>query len=635
MKRITPLSPLLISQIAAGEVIERPASVLKELVENSLDAGARNIVVLLEEGGVRRIQVEDDGHGIHPDDLSLALQAHATSKLAATDPLNHIMTLGFRGEALASMAAVARVTVTARVAEAAHASTMTVSGGQVEGPRPAARSVGCSVVVEDLFGHTPARRKFLKSTGTEFGHCDELLRRLALAHPEVAFRLSHQGRALRHWPALTLEARVRGILGEEFLNQSLAVEDSAGPLHLSGWILHPTAASRAEQYLFVNGRFVRDRLLTQAVRQAYQDVLHGQRQPGGVLFLSLDPARVDVNVHPAKTEVRFEEGQAVFRFVWQALHKTLTRTTPGGLGFVERHPAGDEEILPPSVKAGSRLTSFSGRSGELPLPLSRFVALAPMLDKATGSPHLGEPDPFHAALYGNPTIPVETPPPPAQGMVGVPRPGEEDADLPGVAPDPMPPERSSFPLGQALAQLHGVYILAQNAAGLVVVDMHAAHERILYERLKARHATAGGGQAFLDPPHFALSARELAVLESHGDVLTALGLDLALRGPQTVVLRSWPIELSGVDPEPVLRQVWADLEETGQSLAFEARRHEVLASMACHGAVRAHHSLTLPQMNALLRDMERCERADQCNHGRPTWRQIPLSELDQWFLRGR
>ena len=625
MKRIEALSPLLISQIAAGEVIERPASVLKELVENSLDAGARNVVVLLEEGGVRRIQVEDDGHGIHPDDLSLALKAHATSKLAAEDPLNHIVTLGFRGEALASMAAVARVTVTARVAEAPHAATMTVSGGQVEGPRPAARSIGCSVVVEDLFGHTPARRKFLKSTGTEFGHCDELLRRLALAHPEVAFRLSHQGRALRHWPALTLEARVRGILGEEFLNQSLTIEDSAGPLHLSGWILHPTAASRAEQYLFVNGRFVRDRLLTQAVRQAYQDVLHGQRQPGGVLFLNVDPARVDVNVHPAKTEVRFEEGQAVFRFVWQALHKALTRTTPGGLGFVGRRSPVHEDIHSEPVQEGP-MSPSRGVSGELPLPPPRFVAPSPLPGKIPASPHLGEPDPFHAALYGNSLLPAATLPPPAQGPDASPRLGEENSRV---------PEPPSFPLGQALAQLHGVYILAQNATGLVVVDMHAAHERILYERLKARHEVAGGGQTFLDPPYFTLSARELAVLESYGDVLTALGLDLALRGPQTVVLRSWPMELSGVDPEPVLRQVWADLEETGQSLALEARRHEVLASMACHGAVRAHHPLTLTQMNALLRDMERCERADQCNHGRPTWRQIPLSELDQWFLRGR
>ncbi|EQD36734.1 DNA mismatch repair protein MutL, partial [mine drainage metagenome] len=282
------------------------------------------------------------------------------------------------------------------------------------------------------------------------------------------------------------------------------------------------------------------------------------------------------------------------------------------------------------------MSSSLEESGELPLPSPRFVAPPSVSDKVTVSLHLGEPDPFHAALYGKqPIPPAETPSSPAQEANTALRFSEENFKLPGAEPEPVAPEPPFFPLGQALAQLHGIYILAQNATGLVLVDMHAAHERILYERLKARHAVAGGGQAFLDPPHFTLSARELAVLESYGDVLTALGLDLALRGPQTVVLRSWPIELSGVDPEPVLRQVWADLEETGQSLALEARRHEVLASMACHGAVRAHHSLTVMQMNALLRDMERCERADQCNHGRPTWRQIPLSELDQWFLRGR
>ncbi|NDU85764.1 MAG: DNA mismatch repair endonuclease MutL [Ferrovum sp.] len=601
MSRIRPLDPLLISQIAAGEVIERPASALKELVENALDAGATDIAVTLEDGGMRRIRVEDDGQGIHADDIALALQAHATSKLTSLEQLGCIHSLGFRGEALASMAAIARVTLTARTEEAPHATTVTATGGVLEAPMPAARTVGCSVIVEDLFSQTPARRKFLKSVATEFGHCDELLRRLALAHPHTAFRLTHQGRLLRDWPVVTLEARVRAVLGEEFLQQALAVEEGSPLVSLHGWIRHPTAnQGRENQYFFVNGRFVRDRLLTQAVRQAYQDVLHGQSQAGVVLFLTVDPERVDVNVHPAKTEVRFQESSAIFRFVMQSLHKTLSRTHPAAHlnDSVEGH-ASMAELERPEIPVGTRQTAL----------------------------FLEEPDRFHAALFGHSTSPEIT-------TAALQHPVEVNSVHPG-SPQPEAVVSVAPPLGYALAQLHGVYILAQNRQGLIVVDMHAAHERILYERLKIAHDQGLVMQPYLTPPVLTVDSREMAVIEQHGAVLLSLGLELAVRGPHQVALRSWPVLLSGVDPLPVVRQVLRDMDDYGHSGRLEQARNELLATMACHSAVRAQRYLSLMEMNALLRDMESLERADQCNHGRPTWRQIPLAELDQWFLRGR
>ncbi|MDA8416328.1 MAG: DNA mismatch repair endonuclease MutL [Betaproteobacteria bacterium] len=610
MKRIQPLSALLISQIAAGEVIERPAAALKELLENSLDAGASQIDISLEEGGMRRIEVSDDGHGIHPEDLPLALTAHATSKLTHLEQLSAIGSLGFRGEALASMAAVARVRVTARVATASHAMTLGSQGGVLDDVKPAARTVGCTVVVEDLFEQTPVRRKFLKSSATEFGHCDEQVRRLALAHPEVTWRLSHQGRGLRHWPALNREARVRAIMGNEFMDQALRVDDQAGPLALQGWILRPTASwsQRDSQYLFVNDRFVRDRLLSQAVRQAYQDVLHGQRQAAAVLFLTLDPALVDVNVHPAKTEVRFQEGQAVFRFVLQTLEQTLARTQPG---------QGACPVTVPTLPAMSSVTEefFPDRSMTSTIPRTTGEEGRAYRGTSWTSPHrsqqsvlaLNSPDPFHEALFGGPAVSV------------------------GLA-EPEPAE--SPPLGFAIGQLHGIYVLAQNQEGLVVVDMHAAHERILYERLKQGVAQSQAQQTFLIPVQLELSALEQATWQVHAEHWQALGLDMGCKG-NILELRSWPAWLAGTDPQYFLRQILQDLEQTGQSAALLIHRNEWLAQRACRRAVHAGDTLTLPAMNALLRDMEACLRADQCNHGRPTWHQVPLAELDQWFLRGR
>lgn len=612
MPRIQSLTPLLISQIAAGEVIERPASALKELLENALDAGATQIDVILEEGGMRRMEVSDNGHGIHPDDLALALTAHATSKLFHLDQLEGITSLGFRGEALASMAAVARVRLTSKVAESPHAMTVSAVGGVMESPAPAARAVGCTVELEDLFGQTPARRKFLKTAATEMGHCEEQIRRLALVHPQVTWRLTHQGRLLRHWPALTATARVCAVMGDEFVEQALRVEERAGDLCLEGWILRPTAtwSQRENQYWFVNGRFVRDRLLSQALRQAYQDVLHGQRQAAAVLFLSLDPKQVDVNVHPAKTEVRFQQGQGIFRFVSQALHKTLTRTSP--------------QPLPPPVLAAdlpysSPVSSLSdggepspwlrstGGSASLGASWGGFSRSGGERSARQGVLGLAEPDPYHQALFGS------TPEAQEEGGWG--------ATLP--------------PLGFALAQLHGIYILAQNAAGLVVVDMHAAHERVLYERMKQAATGALVRQDFLVPPLIELSLSEQAAWDQHRLLLASLGLEINRLGPSTLALRSWPNWLEGSDPLRLVRQILEDLEQTGQTTLLETQRNSWLAERACRSAVHARDQLTLPAMNALLRAMEACDRADQCNHGRPTWHQVTSAELDQWFLRGR
>ena len=603
MNRIQPLSALLISQIAAGEVIERPAAALKELIENALDAAAGQIDIVLEEGGIRRLEVSDDGHGIHPDDLLLALTAHATSKLSRPEQLNGIASLGFRGEALASMAAVARVTLTARTADSPHAMRVAASWGRLGELVPAARSPGCTVLVEDLFGETPARRKFLKTAQTELGHCEEQVRRLALAHPEVAWRLTHQGRLWRHWPALSRADRVRAVMGDGFMDQALGVHEQGGPLALQGWILRPTASwtQRDGPYWFVNGRFVRDRLLSQALRQAYQDVLHSQQQAAAVLFLTLDPTEVDVNVHPAKTEVRFREGQAIFRFVLQALGKALAQTRPQPEAASRMEPVWDRTVGRGyegggrAMDSGRAESAFSARSSDPSWSQQASLRLA-------------EPDPFHRVLFG--TV------------------ADEPARAPS-APQPMPP------LGYALAQLHGIYILAQNAAGLVVVDMHAAHERVLYERMKRDMAGVAARQALLDPPLMTLSAREQAAWERHGKQIVALGLELVQRGPSTLALCSWPGWLQGVQAVALVRQVLQDMEETGQSGLLEAQRNEWLAARACRSAIHAHDALTLEAMNALLRDMEACERTDQCNHGRPTWRQVSRGELDQWFLRGR
>ncbi len=589
MRRIERLDDVLIAQIAAGEVVERPASALKELVENALDAQASDVAVILEEGGVKRIRVDDNGLGMVADDLPLALAAHATSKIRSLGDLETVSSLGFRGEALASMAAIAEVTIISRTRESSRAFSIRSQGGRAEGVCPAARDPGTTIIVADLFSETPARRKFLKSEGTEYAHCDDLLHRLALANPQVSFRLTHHGRVQRHWPASSLELRVRSVLGEEFIGAALPVEERVASLSLQGWVARPTysRASRDTQYLFVNGRFVRDKLVAHAIRQAYQDVLHHQRHPAYVLFLDMDPAAVDVNVHPAKTEVRFREPQMVHRFAFQSISKALAGTAPGRVEALSQERPYD-------------LRGFGSAS---PSPMQHSLAIR-------------EPDAFHAALFG----PLSQP---------------QGGDM-GAATLSAPPEGEAPPLGYALAQLQGIYILAQNRMGLVVVDMHAAHERILYERLKeAVTRQELLSQPLLIPLSLKVERGDVAAAESHAETLAGFGFELAVLGPETLAIRSLPALLATEGAEALTRSILSELRHYGTTRLLIERQDELLATMACHGAVRANRQLSLPEMNALLRDMERIDRSDQCNHGRPTWRQITLAELDRLFMRGQ
>lgn len=580
MLRIQPLPDLLISQIAAGEVVERPASVLKELIENSLDAGATKIDVQLEEGGVKLIRVSDDGSGMTREDLPLALARHATSKIASLADLERVASYGFRGEALASIAAVARVAVTSRTADAPHAWQFDAA---TAASSPAALAEGTVIVVADLYFNTPARRKFLKTTATEFAHCDDVLTRMAQVRPDVEFTLTHNGQVKRRLASADFARRARDLRGDEFLAHARPVEAIAGPLRLAGYAALPAYAksSRAEQYFYVNGRFVRDKLLVHAARQAYADVLHGAHHPAYVLFLELDPAAVDVNVHPAKTEVRFRDARGVHQFVFHAVQRVLAE---------------------PLAAARSQASLAAAHAGSRAVPPTPTF---PPLQQASFAVH--EPA---AKTYLDFVSQAFT----------------------GTAPTFT---TSEHPLGYALAQLHGIYILAQNTQGLVLVDMHAAHERILYERLKTSAGSQTEVQQLLVPVLFAASAGELASAEAHADTLTTLGFVIAPAGPQQLAVRTVPVLLSGGDIVALARALLADLAEQPASRVIETRRNELLGTMACHGAVRAHRSLTVPEMNALLRQMETTERADQCNHGRPTWVQLALTDLDKLFLRGR
>ncbi|MDD5177458.1 MAG: DNA mismatch repair endonuclease MutL [Sterolibacterium sp.] len=585
---IRPLPELLISQIAAGEVVERPASVLKELVENSLDAGARQIDVQLSEGGVRLIRIADDGSGITRDDLPLALARHATSKIVSLEDLEHVGSLGFRGEALASIASVARVTLTSRAAgevQTGHAWRI-ANDLMLE---PAALSKGTSIEVADLYYNTPARRKFLKSEATEYAHCHEVLRRMALARPEVTFTLTHNGQLKQRLAATDLPRRTRELLGEEFFAKIRTLDVAAGDLRLTGFAALPaySRAGRDEQYFFVNGRFVRDKLLTHAARQAYDDILHGSRHPSYVLFLELDPHGVDVNVHPAKTEVRFRESRGVHQFVFHALQRVLASP----LTQVQAH------------SETTRTTTYLSPRGTAPRQTN-----------------LGMAEPSTTAYLDFASSAFSGAPPALQALSREAPDGEADA---------------TTPLGYALAQLQGIYILAQNTAGLVLVDMHAAHERILYERLKTALEEAPTVQTLLIPAIFTASATEMATTEEHAEALVRLGFELAPAGPQQLTVRAVPALLANAPIVDLVRALLADLKEFPASRVIEARRNQLLATMACHGAVRAHRNLTVPEMNALLREMEATERADQCNHGRPTWTQLSMAALDKLFLRGK
>ena len=611
---IRQLSSSLINQIAAGEVIERPASVVKELVENSLDAGARRIEIELEAGGTRLIRVRDDGAGIAADELPLAVAAHATSKIASFDDLLHVDTLGFRGEALASIAAVSRFALTSRPRGSAHATRIEVEDGRIGAPRPAQHPEGSSVEVRELFCNVPARRKFLRAERTEFAHIDELIKALALAHPEVAFALAHDARSQRVLrvasDATARLARVAALLGDEFAAQCLAVRHAAAGLGLHGWVGLP-AAARAQadrQYFYVNGRLVRDRVVTHALRQAYSDVLFHGRHPAYVLFLQLDPASVDVNVHPAKSEVRFREQRLVHDFLFRALHEALADTRAGqGAG----HARVDAQPLRADLPALDSSPAWPGTAASSTRPA------LPAYQVALGLRH-GVRDDARVAFGTDPYAQL----------------------LAGVLPAPLPAASADAaaipPLGHALAQLKGVYVLAENAHGLVLVDMHAAHERITYEHLKAgRAASSLRAQRLLVPLTLPVSAREAAAAEEHGAALAGFGLVLLRAGPDSVRLTSVPALLADADAAQLARDVLAELAEHGSSRRLEEIENELLSTLACHGSVRAGRRLNLAEMDALLREMEATERSGQCNHGRPTWVQVSLAELDRLFLRGR
>jgi len=573
-----------VNQIAAGEVIERPASALKELMENSLDAGARSIAVDLVEGGVRRLRVVDDGHGIERDDLPLAVARFATSKIASLEDLERAATLGFRGEALASIGSVARLAITSRRADDRHAWRIACEAGEVRALEPAALAAGTTVDVEELYFNTPARRKFLKSEATEFARCDEAFSRIALSRPQVAFSLAHNGRRSAHLPPEDARARASRLIGADFAESAVAVEAIQPRIALTGLAAAPgfTRANRDAQYLYVNGRFVRDRVVAHAIREAYADVLHHDRHPAFVLFLEIDPALVDVNVHPTKSEVRFRESNAVHQFVFHALSRALAQPLAGTM-------AAGGGVAPHGTPAGA------------PSPL-RFEQ---------GGLAVAQPAASYAAMFSTAVA--------------------DEARR--VAPS-MPSHAPT--LGFALAQLHGVYVLAQNAEGLVLVDMHAAHERIVYEGLKdALEGATLPSQPLLVPISMTATAEEVEAAEHAREALATLGFDAAASGPRELVIRAVPALLADLDTQSLLRSVLAEMREYGASRALVERRNELLSTMACHAAVRANRALTVPEMNALLREMERTERAGSCNHGRPTWVQFPLADLDRLFMRGR
>ena len=609
MSSIRLLPDQLISQIAAGEVVERPASALKELLENSLDAGATEVTVALLNGGIKQLRVADNGSGIAQDDLALALTRHATSKIATLEDLEAVGSMGFRGEALASIASVSRTQLTSRSPSEKHAWRIGSEGSTISSLEPAALDTGTIVEVQDLYFNTPARRKFLKTEATEFGHCEEAFYRVALSRPEVAFLLQHNGRALTRLTVAEPEKRFKEILGEDFAAEAFTVDESAAGLRLWGMAAKPTFSRNARdtQYIYVNGRFVRDKLIAHAIRQAYQDVLHHDRHPAFVLFLELDPALVDVNVHPSKIEVRFRDGQAVHRFIFHVLHKALAAPT-GASNLVTASQAASNPFSP-----GSN-TSYPSMQSRMDL-------------------HAAQTQDFYQALFG----------PNGDGLAerqfsSPVRYGQEFQDGTLVT-NQRQDSVDDFPLGFAVAQIHGVYVLAQNAKGLVVVDMHAAHERIMYEKLKhALDSNTVPMQPLLLPVSFNADRLEVATVqeqlaEGHGS-LHQLGFDIAILSPTTLAVRAVPVMLQDANAVELARDVLRDLREFGASRALTERRNELLGTMACNAAVRANRMLTIPEMNALLRDMEATERSGQCNHGRPTWFQVTMVELDKMFMRG-
>ena len=603
MPTIRALSDQLINQIAAGEVVERPGAALKELLENALDAGARRIDIDVAGGGLRLIRVADDGGGIEREDLALAVARHATSKIGQASDLEGIATLGFRGEALASIAAVSRLALASRAQDKPHAWRLEVDGGSVGMPQPAALAEGTTVTVRELYFNTPARRKFMRTEATEYGHCEQAFRRIALSHPDVGFSLQHNGNVRYRLLAEGRRARVTALLGDVFTDQATVVDESVPGLSLHGWVVRPAyaTAGRDEQYLFVNGRFVRDRMLVHALREAYRDVLHHDRQPSYALWLSIDPRQVDVNVHPTKIEVRFRDSGGVYRFVRHAVEKALA------VNAAEQPAASAAERLGIAAALTPPLSPHLAGRGFEP---ARAHTQQAMSLQATGAIGSAEPAAFYQRLFGDRPLRSE-------GF---------SASL---------PHDGDHPLGFALAQLHGVFVLAQNRDGLVLVDMHAAHERILYERLKTALDQSLPMQPLLVPVTFTADALDMATALENAQVLSQLGFAISALGPATLAVRAIPALLRDADAVTLARAVLADVREHGASSILTAQRDALLSTMACHGAVRANRSLTVPEMNALLREMEATERAGQCNHGRPTWYQLSLSNLDRLFMRGR
>jgi DNA mismatch repair protein MutL len=586
------LPPQLINQIAAGEVVERPASVVKELIENSIDAGARQIDIEVEQGGVKQIRVRDDGVGIEMHELTLALSRHATSKVSQFKDLEAIQSMGFRGEALPSISSVSRLRLISRHQESEKAWEVTGDGSDaMADPKPAAHPQGTTVEVCDLFFNTPARRKFLRTDKTEFNHISSLFQRIALAHFDVGFSLQHNRRRIYDLPpcvdSLDEASRISDLLGKEFLQHALVIDEQAGDLSLRGWVAKPGfSRSQADmQYFYVNRRMVRDKLVTHAIRQGYQDVLYHGRHPAYLLFLGLDPCRVDVNVHPTKHEVRFRDARSIHDFIYRALHRLLAQTRP--------QPSEESVVESPSQV----ISPVPGRPQQQGMDLR--LAQRPAA--------------YRAAFAAQRPATIRD---------------DSESDLSRAEQIP--------PLGYALGQLHGVYILAQNRDGLVLVDMHAAHERITYERFKQTHAGEGiTSQPLLVPVSVAVSTAEADLVEEFQALLNRIGIEVSRIGRDSLAIRTIPALLRGADAERLLRDLLSDLAEYGQSNRMQAEIDKVLATMACHASVRANRRLELDEMNALLRDMERTDRADQCNHGRPTWVQLSLGELDRLFLRGR
>jgi DNA mismatch repair protein MutL len=599
VKRVQRLSTHLANQIAAGEVVERPSSVVKELIENSLDAGADHIELEVEKGGIALIRVRDNGAGIHPDDLVLALSRHATSKISQFDDLSHVSSLGFRGEALPSIASVSRLRLVSRYRDEEQGRQIAVSGGEGKAKaQPAAHPVGTTIEIRDLFFNTPARRKFLRTERTEFKHLEDVVRRIGLSRFDVAISLKHDQKSLHQWRAASDQEgrrrRIGAICGKPFVEQSAEIDVERGGLRLWGWVGLPTfSRSQADlQYFYVNARMVKDKVIAHAVRKAYQDVMYHGRQPAFVLYLEVPAEEVDVNVHPTKHEVRFRESRMVHDFLFSSLHRCLADLRPGG-GQPQSQSPGEYAV--PAGNPGPA----QPRLGSAPAPRQHGFALGVQEGRAA-----------------------------YEGMRAL-------ADS-AVAERPAPQSGEAPPLGFALAQLHGIYVLAQNDTGLVLVDMHAAHERITYERMKQAWGDAGvRAQPLLVPESMSVSAKEAQLAEQHAEFLRGLGFELDRIGPETLMIRAVPALLRQANAKPLVTDVLSDLAVAGESNRIQERCNAILSTMACHGSVRASRQLTVPEMNALLRDMERTERSGQCNHGRPTWVQLSMGELDKLFLRGR